>query len=320
MAMILQLRGTREAPKAVRSRMETIIFSVKEAENWHRPPFQRPIRINDRVRDSAEQLKGNGGIITGVLTLGKFDGKTWIVDGQHRIEAFKLSGIQETIADVRICDFDTLAEMADEFVRLNTALVKMRPDDVLRGMESANPVLQKIRKHCAYVGYDNIRRNEYAPILSMSQVLRCWWASGAETPTLLAVTAATISESLDAQGVEQLTQFLNIAHGAWGRESTYARLWASLNMTMCMWLWRRLVLERTRPATKRFVILNAALFSKCMMSLSADSHYIDWLAARKLSDRDRGACYNRIKSLWVKRLIAEGVNNPKFPSVEWAAG
>jgi len=55
-----------------------------------------------------------------------------------------------------------------------------------------------------------------------------------------------------------------------------------------------------------------------MMSLSADAHYIDWLAGRRLTDRDRSACYNRIKAIWVKRLTAEGVNSPKFPNVEWA--
>lgn len=53
MAVILPIKGTREAPKSVRSKMETIIFSQKEIDGWRVPPFQRPLRVNEKVRAAA---------------------------------------------------------------------------------------------------------------------------------------------------------------------------------------------------------------------------------------------------------------------------
>ena len=48
--------------------------------------------------------------------------------------------------------------MAEEFTRLNSSMVKMRPDDLLRAMESSTLSLQMIRKHCDFVSYDQVRR------------------------------------------------------------------------------------------------------------------------------------------------------------------
>jgi len=38
--------------------------------------------------------------------------------------------------------------MAEDFVILNTALVRMGPDDVIRALEGSVPTLQKIREVC----------------------------------------------------------------------------------------------------------------------------------------------------------------------------
>jgi hypothetical protein len=321
MATIIQMKGTREAPKSFRSKMETIIFGPKEIEGWKLPPFQRPLRINEKVRALAAEMQANQ-TVNGVLTLGKYNGETFVVDGQHRLEAFKISGLGEIIADVRVCEFDSMAEMADEFVCLNSSLVRMRPDDVLRGMEQSVPALMKIRKDCPFVGYDQIRRSESSPVVGMSGVLRCWQGSAGDTPSQNQMSGAQIAQALDAQATEHLIQFLATAYAAWGRDPEYYRLWAALNVTMCMWLWRRLVLDRER-GVKRYVVLNIAQFKKCLMSLSADGNYCDWLQSRHMSDRDRSPCYTKIKSIFVRRLIEDGMGDktrpPKFPTPAWAA-
>lgn len=322
MATIIPLKNSREAPKSARSSMETVILSVKEVEGWKTPPFQRPLRINAKVQAMAESLKQNALEIGGILTLGKLakDPTTWIVDGQHRLEAFKISGLDEIIADVRICHFDSMAEMAAEFVQLNSSLVKMRPDDVLRGLESSLASLQAIRNQCEFVGYDNIRRNANTPVLSMSAVLRCWYASLYETPTASSsgLSAATMAEALDALSTQNLIVFLLTTHSAWGRDPEYFRLWGNLNLAVTMWTWRRLVLDKERSGNKRYVVLTPAQFKLCLMSVSATSDYIDWLQGRNLSDRDRSPCYGRLKSIFVKRL-SEGSEKPRFPQPAWAS-
>jgi hypothetical protein len=317
---LLHLKSGRQPPPARRIVTETRIFTVDEIGAWRVPPFQRPLRINDKVRMLSEQIKTDGGIIPGVVTLGILNDTTaiYIVDGQHRLEAFRISGLPECLSDVRFMRFDSLAEMAEEFVNLNSRLVNMRPDDLLRGLEASTPTLQKLCKECRFVGYGNLRRNPEAPILSASLVVRLWNGSIPETPTPTGPSAVHIVEAMTDDSVKELITFLNMCESAWGREAQYARLWSSLNLGLCMWLWRRMVRDTDRTALKRWIKLDARQFASCLMTLSADSTYLDWLHGRQLTDRDRGPGYARIKKLFGARLQNDGVKPPiRFPQPPW---
>lgn len=325
MGQIVPIKGVREAPKASQNRMETLIISTDQVANWLIPPFQRPLRVNQKVMDIAEEMKKSE-CIEGVITLGRIakDSSTYIVDGQHRIEAFKLSGRPEVIADIRLLSFDTMGDMADEFVRLNTALVKMRPDDILRGLESSVPALGAIRKACDFVGYDNIRRGGASgPVVSMSALLRCWTASAGETPAANSAgrSASSMAQSIDAESAQNLTAFLLTAHAAWGRDPEYYRLWGNLNLTLCMWLWRRLVLDRDRTGNRRYVLLSIVEFKQCLMSVSADGDYLAWLPGRNLTDRDRSPAYARLKNIFAHRIAAIQKTGKKvqLPQPAWSS-
>jgi hypothetical protein len=321
MSTVIPMKG-HAAPKSVRSSMETMLVSVDDVNQWRVPPFQRPVRVNAKVLGLAEELKHNGGVISGIVTLGRITSGGnvhYIVDGQHRLEAFRISELAEAIVDVRLCTFDSMAEMAEEFVRLNSSLAKIRPDDVLRGLEGSVPVLRKIREACPFVGYDQIRRGGASgAVLGMSSVIRCWAASATETPSAGAGnSAASVAESTDAKSAEDLCRFLNLAKIAWGRDPEYYRLWGSLNLTLCMWLYRRLVLDKER-GVKRFVVLTNEEFKRCLMSLSADSNYLDWLGGRMIGDRDRAPAFTRIKTLFVDRLQQDLGKRPLMPLPVWA--
>jgi hypothetical protein len=310
-------------PKASQSKMETLIITPALADLWKKPPCQRPIRINEKVRRVGEQIKITE-TIEGVLTLGKIkhDDALYVVDGQHRIEAFKLSGLQQALTDVRIVMFDNMAELAAEFHRLNSRLVNMRPDDNLRALEESIPALQMIRKSCEFVGYDYIRRNTTSPIVSMSALLRCWTASSGDTPagSNSGRSASEIAETLDQQTAQNLIAFLSTAHSAWGRDPEYYRLWGNLNMTLCMWLWRKLVIDRDRMGNKRYAVLSIPEFKKCLMSVSADGEYLSWLPGRNLTDRDRSPCYGKLKAIFAKRMAVEaGGKKLLLPAPAWAS-
>lgn len=45
---IVNLKG-KEAPKSVRSAMETLLFTRAEIDGWQLPKFQRPLRVNEKV-------------------------------------------------------------------------------------------------------------------------------------------------------------------------------------------------------------------------------------------------------------------------------
>jgi len=304
--------------------METKLLTPDAVQEWRIPPFQRPLRINAKVMQIAEELKTkHGGCIEGVISLGTVgdDRKThYLYDGQHRIEAAKISGLPEFIANVCVDHFDHVNDMALQFVILNSQIAKLRPDDMMRGLEPSNPVIKTIRKHCDFVGYENIRRGTSSPVLSMSATLRCWHASKGEVPTGSGsgMSSMQVVMSMEVDDAEQLCQFLNVARAAWGNDMENARLWANLNLTLCMWLWRVLVKLEREDATSRSVQLTADQFKKCLMSLSASRDYVDWLLGRNMNDRDRSPCYARMKIHFAHWLRLNGHKNPKLPSPAWS--
>lgn len=314
-AKLSVLRGLKEAPRsAPRSRMDTMEISQDGVEKWKRPPFQRPLKINAKVRAIAEELKKTG-VLEGVLTLGILKGVWYLVDGQHRIEAFKIAAVPTAYCDVRIIEFEDMAEMADEFTKLNDSINKMTPDDRLRAMEQASPGLQLIRERCPFVGYDQLRRSEGGPILSMSLALRCWFGSGPEVPQNSG-SVVDVAKALTEDEAAQLCDFLEVVFKAWGRDKEYSRLWGALNLQLVAWLWRRTVVIQYSPKSVR---LTKELFQKCAMSLSSEADYIEWLVGKLISEHHRAPAFRRIKAVFSKRLNADAPGSRvHLPAPAWA--
>jgi hypothetical protein len=319
---VIPMRGAHEAPKAERSRMETMLLTPEVVKHWKLPRFQRPLRVNAKVRAFAEELKMNGGIIEGVITLGQLpdDKAYYVCDGQHRLEGAKISGLPEFIADVRIRHFDSKTEMATAFVRLQDHLVTMRPDDKLRALEEGSQAMRYIRRECLFVGYESIRRGTTSPILSMSSALRCWFGSSMETPNAKGDGRSVVETAADMTmlDAEEIARFLRMARAAWGSDLEYSRLWGNLNLTICMWLWRQLVLNKER-GIKRYAVLNEPQFKQCLMRVSSAPDYLDWLVGRLMSDRDRAPCYARIKAAFASRLRESGDPKPSLPQPAWTS-
>ena len=303
-------------PKTSRSKMETVIVTLKAVESWVVPNFQRPVRINAKVQALADNIREEE-TIPGVITIGKMGGQSFLIDGQHRAEAFKLAGIDMALADVRICHYNTMAEMSQAFVDLNSALVKMRPDDVLRGLEASTPGLARIRKRCPYIGFDHVRRGANSPLQSMATTLRTWYASETDTPTTSTAATVELAGRLTLEEADALCDFIETCMEAWGGDDEYRRLWANLNLGLCAWLWRRTVVKKYNPRTVR---LSRADWVKCLMSLSANGKYIDWLVGRKLGEKDRSPAYARLRQIFQTRMRSENISNTKLPSPPWSKG
>jgi hypothetical protein len=301
--------------KKTRTEVDTILLTPTLVGTWKAPPFQRPLRVNDKVLRMVEELKANGGVVSGVITIGKLGRDTYLIDGQHRIHAYLLSELKEGFADIRLCHLEDMSEMAEEFVNLNSRLSNMRPDDFLRGMEESHPVLAQLRKRCPFIGYDMIRRGANAPLLSMSVVLRTWAGSATEVPSASPAASTQIAMTLTEDEAEKLAGFLNLALASWGRDVEYQKLWGALNLTLCMWLYRRTVLSAYSAKAAR---ITREQFGKALMSLSA-GNYIEWLVGRTFNETNRSPGFQRIKSVFSKRLADElGVTKVLLPAPAWA--
>lgn len=316
---VISLKGVKELPRRTprtqRSTMDTVLLTPTAVDAWHRPPFQRPLRVNHKLLALVEVLKAEGGIVPGVITIGVLEGKKYLLDGQHRIEAFKLSELREGLADIRICHYDEMGDMADAFVELNSALVKLKADDTLRALESSSEPLQHLRKYCPYIGYDNIRRGTNTTILGMAQALRCWQGSMPDVPSSTSITAATLAKMLTDEDSRRLVTFMDLAYTAWGADKEYMRLWGGLNLMLCMWTYRRIMVSKWGPRT---VLVGADQFRRCLMALSANTAYLDWLVGRTTGERDRSPAYARLRTLFASRIEADTGRKYYMPSPPWA--
>jgi hypothetical protein len=305
--------------KATHTSNDTIIVTRELVAKWGKPPFQREVRgQNEKMRTIIAQIKADE-VIPGVLTLGLVSGRLYLVDGQHRIAAFLLSEVQQAFADVRTHHVNSMDELADEFLDINSAIVKMKPDDIMRAMEALNPAISTIRTRCPFVGYDQIRRGPKTPVLSMTSVVRCWNMSGPEVPASSGgASSAQMAKLLTEEDAAHICDFLGLAFAAWGHDAgDVQRVWSNLNLTLCMWLYRRIVLTAYSPRIQR---VPPPLYGKLLVSLTADDKYIDYLAGRQLTDKHRAPTYNRLKAVFVRRLQAETGKKVVLPAPSWAHG
>jgi len=315
--MIMKLVKPSSVPeKLTHSTMDTIELTPKLVASWKSPPFQRDLKINSKVMAVAEEIKQAGGVLPGILTLGVFDSQVYVVDGQHRIAAWQQTSMDIGYADVRTHWFSSLGEMAKEFVKLNSSLVRLRPDDILRGLEASTPALQKIRRKCGFVGYDMVRRSERAPVLSMSVFLRSWMGSRHEAPQH--TTGQEALNGMTEQETDAAINFVTLCYEAWSRDFEYRRLWSMLNFQLCAWLYRRLVLGEHISKASRVARYSKEDFRRCLMALSTDPTYLDYLIGRNMNDRDRAPAYSRIKALFQKRYFQETGKKGQLPIPEWS--
>lgn len=312
------VKPSSEAEKATRTTLDTLLITPALVKKWEIPDFQRALRINEKVRALADVIKKDGGVIPGVITIGILNNVKYLLDGQHRREAFLLSGCSEGFVDVRMHFFTSMGEMGEEFVNLNSQLVRMRPDDILRGLSRSYPALESIKARCRFIGYDQIRRNtQTSHMLGMSTALRAWVGSATEVPASSTASAAQLAMNLTQDEADQLVTFYNLCFDSWGRDETNFRLWSGLNLGLCAWLYRRLVIVQYSPNTAR---LTKDEFRKCLMSVSADEKYSDWLVGRVMRERDRAPAYDRLKHIFAKRIEQEKGKKPRLPSPAWAHG
>lgn len=314
MSVLKLLRPSSEAEKTTRTTLDVMEVTPNDVKSWKLPTFQRELKVNAKLLAIAAEIRENDGVIPGVLTLGMLGGERYLIDGQHRRHAFLLSECPFGYVDVRVAHYKSMAEMSEEFQKLNGRISIMKPDDFLRAAESTLPELHRLIKRCPFIGYDSIRRGPKSPLLSASFTVRAWWGSGKDSPVNGGITGLAAAEALTAEEAAGLGDFLEVARTAWGTDPEYHRLWGGLNITLCMWLYRRTVVAQYSARTTR---PTKAQFQKCLVALSADEGYLEWLRNRQITEKTRSPAYSRIKAIFVKRLEEELGARPVFPAPEW---
>lgn len=310
------VKPTSPMEKVTNTVVDTKEITPKLIAAWKSPPFQRDMRFTPRVQEVSDEIRANGGVVSGIITLGVLEEVIYIIDGQHRLAAFLATGLLLGYADVRTHWFDEMGAMATEYVRLNSRLVQLRPDDILRGMEPSSEVLQRIRRKCPFIGYDMVRRSQRGPVVSMSLFVRTWQGTKNETPA--AGSAVNALNAMDEAETSAAIEFAGLCFEAWRRDVEHGRLWSMANLTLCAWLYRRIVLGERMTSNSRTARFTKDEFRKCLMALAADPLYLDYLVGRNPSDRDRAPTYARIKTLFQTRYHTDTGKKVRLPSPAWA--
>lgn len=312
-------KPTTDAEKAVGVTYDILAVTPDELRAWLLPECQRELTVNARVRGMAVTIREDGGVVPEPISLARLGNHTYLVDGQHRREAALLSGCEVLYVEVRWLHVRSLQDVHALFKRLQQKLVSMRPDDTLRASESASPGLQRIRSTCPFIGYDKIRRQGNGPMVSMSTVLRAWFGAIPETPSPSNLNPDTLVESVVVNlknDVNNCIDYISACYDAWGRDNANKRLWTSLNLTLCAWLYQRTVTGQYSGKTTK---VTKDLFRRCLMSVAADATYGDWLVDRTLRERDRTTAYTKLKQIFAKRIALETGKKPMLPQPAWAS-
>ena len=112
--------------KGKKKRVDTIVLDQATIAKLKNPTFQRPFRMTPSVQAVVDEIRSTG-IFPGILTVGVYDSHVWVIDGQHRLEAVRISERGDVLADVHYLDCDSEDEMAEEFRKTQHCSRQVRP-------------------------------------------------------------------------------------------------------------------------------------------------------------------------------------------------
>ena len=284
-------------------------LTLADMQEWRiDPDIQRGLTINAIVRVVAKKIAEEKRIPDRML-IGVLNGVMYLLDGQHRREGHRMAveeyGCPTTVVgEIRWVFCETRAELAMHFELAQRSIVKMRPDDGLRALEHFTPVLQQIRKACPFVGYTRIQRGGPASsAISMANLLRCWAGSGRETPVSSIGAARDVANSLSSKDATDCSTFANLAYRAWDNNIENGSLWGALNLTLCMWLYRQMVLAPAEDVTR----ITPDQFRRFLIHLTRSVDYIDGIKGMVLSGRNRGLVMGKLEKALSAFLKSEKI-------------
>lgn len=305
-----------ERPELLREggvRSEVVVVTVALVNSWERPDFQRMFKQTKNVVDATNQI-GRTEEIPGTIWIGVWEGRSYVVDGQHRIEAFLGANIAEALASVAFKAFDSYDAMARFYRMINTPLRSFSAQDNLKAAAVEYESLRIIEREATFASWYKPKRNS-GKTIQISSMVRFWGMARSDAPGGSAQVVA-VAAGMNKLAAHRLCVFGSLCHDAWGTDSGYAALWGGLNFPVVLWLYARTVLRDPEPSL-RVTRLDQPAFKKALVSL-CDESYVDWLRGRNSLQNFRSPCYNKIKQRFKATLEKRG-ERLTLPSPDWAS-
>lgn len=303
-------------------KIETV--TQAQAAGWVSPPFQRRLILNRKVKAIATTMRATEEI-PGVIVLGVLGGVVYLVDGQHRRQAFKDSGASQGVATVVTFEYADMAEMSSHYRELNSKISFGSPDDTLKAMAFSNDSIKEIKARCPFIGYGTRNRvgANAENFVSMAAFTNAWNTAGFDALKSSFGSAISFMGSVSTGEAVDIAEAANAMHRAWGVGKEMSSLWKKLNVVCCLWFWRRSVLgwsgsSKANGSWKRSnQRVPAKDFERGFMSLSANGTYLDWLVGRSNMGKDSQECARRVKLIILDRIESDTGTRPPLPTSSW---
>ena len=289
---------------------------------WEPPPFQRRVSVTREFRKLLEQIKRDGYIVSAIY-LGIWNGKTYIVDGNHRTAAFFSSERSTMRAPVIIRHYvngpDGLIQMCEDFLSISKHIKPPRPDDMLKALGATTGHVGLIEKACPFIGYSNLWKGKEFPVVNMARVIRCLAISKQDVPNSPSAGALDLARALTPEDTHCLITFMRGAFRAWGRDAEFRPMWGTLNLTLGLWFYRRMTSGpdfhgKGEP-------MSPLPFSRYLVALAMSDRYRSLMAGKsgmRMHDPDtRNPVCREFMRVFARKLKKENLKNIFLPIPKW---
>lgn len=283
---------------------------------WKIPDWGREPKVNRHVLSVAEDLK-ECNHLSSTLVLGVYDNTIWRIDGNHRLLGFLLSGIPNMLAHCMVHYCDGHKDMYRIYKIYQRHLRTPTKDDNLKGLAETRDPLQTIKNRCKFVTYETVNDTESRRI-RMSAVIRAWYDSVPYIPKHIRANIEEQAVKIEETEARKIVEFLLACKEGLSIQVPF--LWKPINITLLMWLYRRLVWGEIDVESEdvEYSRLTKDEFILGMLGLQTNNYY-GTLGTREL-ERDRFGAYTSLMSYFKKSLHSMGVKRrltlpikPKWP-------
>ena len=294
-----QLVGTLNDPKC----------GIWKLPNWGREP-----KSNDIVVSVAADLQVNPHLKS-TLILGIYDNAIWKIDGNHRLLGFLTSGLPSMTA---YCMFHKCTSHEDMYriYRIYQRHIRTpTKDDNLKGFEVTHPPLKTISSKCKFVTYGSLKDYETSRI-KMTSVVQAWFDSLSYLPKHVRSNIEEQAKKIDESAARKINEFLMVCKE--GLTLQISVLWKQINITLLLWLYRRVVWEMVDEEHEGsdYPVLTKDEFVCGLQGLQASSYY-QALFQREL-EKDRLETYNSLISHFRNNLRSCGIKRRMtLPKPNW---
>ena len=303
--------------------VKLMILTREEVESWRKPAFQREVSCTHAFYELVEQINERG-FIASALTLGVWGGAFYKVDGNHRIMAFLASDRKEILAPVIIRQYADggvgFIRMCEDFIEISKHIKTPTADNLLKALEGVERHVKLIRKSCPFIGYAHLWKNSSAPVVNMSRVIRSLIISKQEMPGsgFTGGSAVELAKALTPEETHCLISFMRAAFKAWGRDKEFRPMWNALNLTICLWFFRRM--SKGELFCGRGTPISVAHFSQCLLALSLNPRYLTLISqkGRRIhAPETRNPICRELMKTFEQKLDAEGLTDVPLPKPNW---